>query len=84
MILLVAILLHQHIGEYMNTEKEIIRLAQEVANLLNEIDDLANNETKDGEHIGSSTFFCDAYPFGMSLDEVVAEVRNWVATMGGK
>jgi len=68
----------------MNTETEIIQLAQEVARLLGQIDDLAGKNTEEGQHIGSSSFFCDSYPFDNSLDEVVAEVRNWVAEMWAK
>lgn len=31
--------------------------------------------------VGMSEWFCNSYPFGSSLDDVVADMGDWVASM---
>jgi hypothetical protein len=68
----------------MTYQEQITQLAQQVTNLLWQICELANHETENNEHVGTSEFFCDSYPFGASLDEVAAEVQNWTEEMRAK
>lgn len=57
--------------------KAVVRKVLQIAQLMNEICELASDEEID-------TLICEAYPFGPSLDEVACEVIAWRDAMAAK
>jgi hypothetical protein len=57
--------------------QELVRRARQIAQLMNEICEVANDSD-------SRDLICQAYPFQGSLDEVAFDVLTWRDTMAEK